>query len=155
MGMETRTVEPGRGRPSKGARRTFVTLIPSHVASALERECGARDITFTDYIAGAVSTQLGYESTLPARTGARVDLPIAEELSQKRPKRRFVTRIPTQVAEVLEVESVAREMAYSEFIAVAVAQELGYEHELPPRTSEPLQMSLEGMEVAAGLRTSA
>lgn len=60
------------------------------------------------------------------------------------PRRAILTRLPEQVADRVCAEADARNMSYSEYVALVVASAHGFQAALPPRLAEvPQQDSLD------------
>lgn len=60
------------------------------------------------------------------------------------PRHAILTRLPQEVADLVTAEADARDMSYSEYVAIVVARAHGFQASLPPRLAEvPQQGSLD------------
>lgn len=62
------------------------------------------------------------------------------------PRHAILTRLPQQLADVVTAEADARDMSYSEYVAIVVAKAHGFQAALPPRLEAiPEQQRLDGI----------
>lgn len=119
----------GPGRPSKGDRHAFAPKVRGDAARLAVAGAGARDLSHSEYLEIVIARYHGFDVAMPD--------PVLEGLwtEQLAPRERhsFLVRVRRDVADPVMGEADARNLPYSEYLAIVIAQAHGLDVAMPER----------------------